>query len=124
MPLFFYLYPMLWVVIPALLFRSWILWLRQKKSQSTRWFSFSLIGLVLASLSALTAIGAIVFSAVVGPAHYDPVLMNIFLTGLLISLAALAAGLCGLQGKDSMRWHSVILGISSVLFWFFSMSFE
>ena len=124
MPWFFYLYPLLWVVIPALLFRSWLLWLRQKNQPSTRSFSFSWIGLVLASLSSLTAIGGFVFSAVVGPAYYDPVLMKIFFTGLLISLAALLAGLCGLQGKDSIRWHSVALGSSTVLFWFFSMSFE
>jgi uncharacterized BrkB/YihY/UPF0761 family membrane protein len=106
-----------WAVAPTMLVWGWARWsVRPKTSIISSIASFA--SLALASLSALLAISSMVVAKVIGGfPFYDPTLLRIYRWGALISLAALATGLCGVWRPNSLRWHAPLSGLGMLAFW-------
>jgi hypothetical protein len=109
---------------PALLVHGWVRWSARSGEQPAA-AKASLIGFVLGNASAALAISSVVFSAGRGGfRYYDPLLLNIFRYGVLISLSGVCFSLAGMAGKSSLRWHAPGLSLIMSLFWVFAMAGE
>jgi hypothetical protein len=85
---------------------------------------FSLIGLTLASLSAVLAISSTIYAhAIGGFRYYDPLLLTIYRWGGLISLAGILTALIGVW-RPGLRWGALICSLGTFLFWFFAAMSE
>jgi hypothetical protein len=83
-----------------------------------------MISLVLATASAVLAVSSIVFAQFHHFPYYDPLLLRIFRTGTLLSLAGVAFGCSGAWRPTSLRWHAPISGIATLAFWFMAATGE
>jgi hypothetical protein len=89
------------------------------------WHLSHLAGFALASMSAVVAIGAGLYSVTTGGfLYYAPSLLMIYRIGLLLSLGGLAFGLGGVWKRNPLRWHAPALSIGMLLLWLFWASGE
>jgi hypothetical protein len=68
---------------------------------------------VLATASAALAVSSILFAQFHHFPYYDPLLLRIFRTGTLLSLAGIAFGIGGAWRPTSLRWHAPASGIAT-----------
>jgi hypothetical protein len=107
-----------YLVAPLTLIWGWLRWMTRPKLRTIPSL-MSFIGFILASASALLALSALVYAALVhGFGFYDPRLMRIMAWGMLLSLAGFVFGICGIWRPNSLRWHSPISAICTLTFWF------
>jgi hypothetical protein len=78
----------------------------------------ALCGFVLATASALLAIGTVIYAQFHHFPFYDPLLMKIFGAGFLLSLGGLFLGIIGMWRPSSLRYHAPISAIATAAFWF------
>lgn len=87
---------------PTILIWGWARWLRQPKPRTVLAI-LSMIGFVLATASAVLAVSSIIFAQFHHFPYYDPLLLRIFRTGTLLSLAGIAFGVSGAWRATSLR---------------------
>jgi hypothetical protein len=79
---------------------------------------FSLIGLILATASAVLAVSSIAYAVTIrGFPYYDPRLMRIFRWGIFLSLGGILFGTVGIGPRTSARWHAPVPGVCILVFW-------
>lgn len=85
----------------------------------------SLIGFAIGIVSVLLAIGSVLYARASGGfRHYDPRLLRIYWSGLLISLVGLVVGLLGRGRSSRLRNFSPLLSGVMLLFWLLQASTE
>ncbi len=103
--------------LPVVLFMGWRQWLRRSSPQA-RLSALSFIGFVLASSSALLAIGAALYAMAAGGfRYYDPKLLVIYRIGILLSLAGLTSAVVGVWKRGAVRWHALTLSAGMLFLW-------
>jgi len=108
---------------PTILIRGWARWLKEPKPRTIPAI-LSMIGFVLATVSAVLAVSSIIVAQFHHFRYYDPLLLRIFRTGTLLSLAGIAFGVSGAWRATSLRWHAPISGIATLAFWFMAATAE
>jgi hypothetical protein len=107
-----------YVVPPVMLFWGWARWLRRPKQRSIA-STLSLVGLGFATASGLLALSSAVYAQLIhGFPFYDPLLLRIFRTGFLLSLAGIVFGISGAMRPNSLRWHAPLSAAGMLAFWF------
>jgi hypothetical protein len=102
---------------PVLLMWGWIRFAQQPKL-GTLSSILSLIGLILATTSAVLAVSSIAYAVVThGFRYYDPRLLRIFRWGILLSLGAILLGTGGIGRPSSARWQVPVSGLCMLAFW-------
>src|SRR5581483_5658041 len=105
-----------YIVVPVVLVTGWVRWRRQPRGPALK---ISFIGFVLGSSSALLAACSILFAFLGnGFRHYDPVLLQIYRMGILLSLGGLACAVIGAFKQNILRWHAPILSLGMLALWF------
>jgi hypothetical protein len=100
-------------------------WRWSTSRQKTISVYFSLAGLVLATSSAILAIGTLIYAhAIGGFPFYDPLLLKIYRWGALLSVSAFLFGLVGIWKPHILRWYSPFTAAGTLLFWFIAASGE
>src|ERR1700722_2159907 len=99
-----------YITAPVLLVWSWARWVRRTR-QWTPCAILSFAGLAVATVSALIAVTAMVYSISIGgefPHHFnDPLFMKVFWCGGLLSRIGIVLGICGVWQPSSIRWHAL-----------------
>jgi hypothetical protein len=109
---------------PMILIWGWMRWALLPKLHTVT-SVLSLIGLILATASALLGV-FIVGHAVVsgGFPFYDPRAMRIYAWGMLLSLAGTVFGIGGIWRRSSLRWHAPVSGFCMLAFWIMAAEAE
>ena len=110
--------------LPVALACGWLQWWKQAKSRD--FFSImSLIGLSLATLSALLALSAAIHAKAIGGfSYYDPSLTRIYKLGMIISRSAIVFSVAGLWKPHTLRWDATVCSVGTLLYWFMQTSAE
>jgi hypothetical protein len=96
-----------------------------KHSQQTVSAVLSLVGFSLASTSGLLGILTAAYAILIRPfPFYDPVLLNIYRWGILISLSGIAFAVGGVWRRNPLRWYAPACAVGTLLFWFITASGE
>lgn len=104
-----------YVALPVVIVAGWVRWARRRRAGSA-WPS--VVGLGLGTVSALLAIGAMLYARSAGGfSFYDPALMRIYRLGLLLSVAGLIFGAVGLRWSNPVRWYAPAASAGTLLFW-------
>jgi hypothetical protein len=107
-----------YVVAPIMLIWGWARWLGRPKQRSIPSI-LSLIGFVFATASGLVAVASAAYAQVIhGFALYDPLLLRMFRTGSLLSLAGILFGIGGAMRPNSLRWHAPVSAAGMLALWF------
>ena len=105
------------IAAPVYLVWGWALWIRSFKSMTVP-FLLSWIGFVFATLSALLAIGSVIYAQRIhGFGFYDPLHMKLIRWGSLLSATGLVFGLCRVWRRNPLRWHSLLAALGTLAFW-------
>src|SRR5882757_9860563 len=112
-----------YLVSPVLLICGWAKWVRQPKLKTLS-STLSLVGFVLATASALLAIGAIAFAQVHHFPHWDPLLIRIYRAGFRLSVGGIIIGMLGIWRPSSLRWYGPTSGVSTLAFWMLAATSE
>jgi hypothetical protein len=105
-----------YLVSPVTLVWGWPRWMLGPNKGNVASI-LSLLGFVLSTASALLAISSIIYAQFHRFPFYDPLLLRIFRTGVLLSLGGLVLGLAGVWRTNSLRWHAPMAGIGTLAFW-------
>jgi hypothetical protein len=109
-----------YVGVPVLPIWGWVRWLRRTQPRTLPSI-LSLIGLTLATASALLAISSTLYAhAIGGFPYYDPRLLRIYRWGGLLSLAGIVFGIAGVWRPGPVRWLAPVCSLGTALFWFAS----
>jgi hypothetical protein len=107
-----------YLVLPALLVWGWVRWGKRSHLRNVSSI-LSLIGFILASLSALLAVSAMLYARVIGGfPFYDPLLLTIYRVGGLLSIGGFIFGFSGAWRSNSLRWLAPACSLGMFLFWF------
>ena len=102
---------------PIALIWGWVRWSKRPKMM-TICSMLSLIGFILATCSALLAIGSTIYAQRIGGfGFYDPLHLRIIRWGSLISAVGILIGLGGAWRKSPLRWFSVASAVGMFAFW-------
>jgi len=112
-----------YLVSPVMLIWGWVRWSIREQPRTIP-SSLSLIGFILATASALLAVSSVAYAQIHRFPYYDPLLLRIFGTGALLSLAALGFGISGLWRPSSLRWHAPVSALAMLVFWIMAASGE
>lgn len=112
-----------YVVAPVSLAWGWARWAVQPKLRTVTSI-LSLTGFVLATASAMLAVATATYAQVRPFPFYDPLLLRIYRGGILLSLAGILFGICGLWRHSSLRWHAPTSAVSTLAFWIMTASME
>src|SRR5438477_12958241 len=106
--------------LPGLLIWGWVRWFKRTHPRTLSSI-LSLVGLSLATASALLAIPSTVYAhAIGGFPYYDPRLLRIYRWGGLLSLSGIVFGFAGLWRPGPVRWLAPVCSLGTALFWFAS----
>jgi len=96
---------------------GWVRWARRKKPM-TLTSVLSLSGFLLATTSELIAIAMVIYARITGGfGFYDPTLMRIYATGMLLSGLGLILAIAGAWKANSLRWHALACTIGTLVYW-------
>src|SRR5579862_8509662 len=101
---------------PIGLIWGWLRFVRTPRPPSLG-ASLSLVGFLLATASGLLALGSVLYAHVHTFPFYDPTLLRIFRTGLLLSVGGIVVGIAGTWKSNPLRWHAPICGMTTAAFW-------
>jgi hypothetical protein len=106
-----------YVGLPALVIWGWIRWYRRTQPR-TLLSILSLIGLVLATASAMLGVSSVLYAhAIGGFPYYDPRLLRIYRGGGLLSLSGIVFGIAGAWRPSPVRWLAPVCSVGTLLFW-------
>jgi hypothetical protein len=104
-------------IAPVALVWGWISWLRLPKMKTAS-SVFSLIGFILATCSAVLAIGSSIYAQRIGRfGFYDPLHLRIIRWGSVVSAVGILFGLAGVWRKNPLRWFSVASAVGTLALW-------
>jgi hypothetical protein len=104
-----------YVALPVVIVAGWVRWVRRRQAGGA-WPSVA--GLGLGTVSALLAIGTMLYARLAGSfPFYDPALLRIYRWGLLLSFAGLVFGAVGLRWSGPVRWYAPAAAVGTLLFW-------
>jgi hypothetical protein len=107
----------IYVALPVAILGGWVHWAKQPKSL-TPFSVLSMIGLFLATCSALLAFGGLLYAhAIGGFPFYDPRLMRLYRWGARLSLAGIVLGIIGCFRRNTLRWYAPICSVGVFIFW-------
>jgi hypothetical protein len=107
-----------YVSVPAVMISGWGRWYRRAQPHNAASI-LSLIGFTLATASVMLALGSVIYALAIGGfAYYDPLLLSIYRCGILLALAGFAFAVIGVWRPHDLRWHSPLLSVGMLLFWF------
>jgi len=113
-----------YLAVPALLVWGWVRWV-QRPQPRTLSSILSLVGFVLATVSAVVAVSSICYARLIGGfPYYDPLLLRVFRIGGLLSLTALVSAIGGAWRPSALRWHALGCAVGTLLFWLTSAAGE
>lgn len=102
---------------PVVMTWGWMRWKRRKRPM-TLISALSLIGFVLATTSELIAIAMVIYARITGGfGFYDPTLMRIYVTGMLLSGFGLILAIAGAWKPSSLRWHALVCTLGTLVYW-------
>ena len=113
-------------VAPAMLVWGWVRWINQRPKSWTVSSTLSLIGFLLASASALSALWIIAYASTGGFEHtpgiasYSPNYSLFFRwmkRGEVLSLVAIAFALGGVFKRSATRWQAPAGALGTLAFW-------
>jgi hypothetical protein len=91
---------------------------------STKPSVFAFVSWICARFGIL-AIGTVFYSLTTGGFRfYDPTLLKLYRSGLLLGLGGLVFALVGVWNRNSLRWHAPALSLSMLLLWLIWLSSE
>ena len=105
-----------YLVTPIVLIWGWARWTREPR-QRTVPAILSLVGFILATASAILALGSVAYAQVHHFPYYDPLLLRIFRWGGLLSIVGILFGIGGVWRPGSLRWHAPLCGVGMLAFW-------
>ena len=108
-----------YICVPAALIWGWA---RAAVGRHKATFSsiLSLIGFVLATLSALLAAGSAIYARAIGGFPFlDPRVLRIIRLGLVLSAAGMIPALIGMLRPNELRWHAPACNAGMLLVWFY-----
>jgi hypothetical protein len=108
---------------PIVLVWGWTRWALVPKLH-TATSTLSLIGLILATASALLAVATMAYAQIHRFPYYDPLLLRIFRWGGLLSLGGIVFGIGGVWRPNSLRWHAPASAVCMLTFWIMVASME
>jgi hypothetical protein len=112
------------VSVPVLTIYGWVRWARHKNPKTLS-STLSLVGFSLATASALLAIFSVLFATLNGGFRfYDPLLLHIYVYGVLLSLTAMAFAISGVWRAHPSRWYALVCSAETLLFWAISAAGE
>jgi hypothetical protein len=99
---------------------GWIRWAVRPYPRT--WFSImSLVGFTFATASVGLAISSGIYAHEIGGfPFYDPLLMQIFRTGFLLSVTGILFSVIGAWRPNPFRWHAGVCAIGTLVFWLMS----
>ena len=112
-----------YLVAPVMLIWGWVRWVRSAKQRNLASI-LSFMGFFLATASGLLAIFLIVYAQIHRFGYYDPLLMRIFKTGVLLSGAGVVFAVGGVWKTNLLRWHAPISAVSTLAFWLMAAAGE
>ena len=102
---------------PVVLLWGWARWTLLPKLRTVTSI-LSLIGLCLATGSALLGVFVIAHGVVTGGyRYYDSRAMRIYAAGMLLALAGISFGIGGVWRSNSVRWLAPASGVCMLAFW-------
>ena len=101
----------IFLVLCAIPATAWIRWFKRTPERNV-YTMFSLAGLVLATFSALLAVGDFITS------YFHPMFRELTALGVLSALPALVCSLCGIWRKNPIRWHALAASVLILVLWF------
>ena len=102
---------------PVILIWGWIRFAKLPRL-STISSILSLIGLILATTSAILGAFMVAHAAATGGyPYYDPRAMRIYAWGTLLSVAGIGLGIGGAFQAGSLRWQVPVSGLCLLAFW-------
>jgi len=102
------------LAVPVLLVWGWIRWWNDKNPR-TILTTLSLIGLLLATLSALLAFFTHLYARFIRSfPFYDPTLMKIYAWGSLLSLGGIVFAIAGVWRRGPVRWHALASSVGTL----------
>jgi hypothetical protein len=104
------------LVAPVTLIWGWIRWSCQPKLWTVA-STLALAGFVLATASVLLAVASSSIAHIHIFRYYDPVLMNIYRCGFLLSLSGFGLALGGVWRRSSLRWFAPACALGTLAFW-------
>src|SRR5579864_336235 len=114
------LYLAITCAVPILVIWGWVRWTRSAQPRTT-FSNLSLAGFWFSNASALLAVATVLYAQFIkGFRYYDPILIDIYGIGLLLSIAGLACSLIGLLGHNPLRWHAPACSVGMFVFWLLS----
>jgi len=110
--------------VPALVLWGWVRFARAAKSFSAAQV-LSLLGMSLATASALLAVGTHAYAVSIGGfPFYDPRLLRIYGIGALLSIAGILTGIAGIWRRHPLRWIAPAVSAGMLVFWTLQASSE
>ena len=108
----------IYLALPAVMASGWIRWAKRSQPRNLSAI-LSLISFSLGTASGLLAIFTVLYAlAIRSFPHYDPLLLTIYLLGVLLSLAGIVFGIGGVWRPSPVRWHAPVCAVGMLLFWF------
>jgi hypothetical protein len=77
-----------------------------------------------ATASALLGVSSLAYAQIHRFLYYDPLLLKIFRTGILLSLGNIGFGISGVWRPGSLRWHAPASAVGTLAFWVLAASGE
>jgi hypothetical protein len=105
-----------YLVSPVLLICGWAQWIRYPKLRTVPAI-LSLVGIVLATMSALLAIAAVAYAQIHRFPHSDPMLSRMYRTGLTLSRCGIVFGIGVIWRPNSLRWYAPTSAAATLAFW-------
>jgi hypothetical protein len=112
-----------YLLSPIMLIWGWIRWMGRTRPRTVT-AMLSLIGFILATSSALLGVSSIAYAQIHRFPYYDPLLLRIFRSGILLSLGGVGFGISGVWRPSSLRWHAPASAIGTLAFWIVTASGE
>src|SRR6476646_5113180 len=99
------LFAVAYLLPPIVLVWGWFRWFSEPLKRTAP-AVLSLIGFLLATLSALLAVTTIAYAQIHRFPFFDPLLLRIFRWGALLSVGGVLFGIAGIWRPSSVRWHA------------------
>jgi len=106
-----------YIVAPVTLVWGWTRWAVERDPRTVS-SVLSMIGFVSATASAALAVSAIIYANLIhGFRYYDPLLLRIFRSGILLSLTGILFSVGGLWRRNALRWYAPVSAFATLAFW-------
>jgi hypothetical protein len=114
------LFAMSYLVAPTMLVWGWLRWIKHRPRLWTILPALSFIGFILASASAVFALGVILYAEGAGFEHAGngvSLLYRCVRQGAVLSLLGVACSIGGVWRRGPLRWQAPLSAAGTLAFW-------